>query len=118
MKELASMTRELKFNLQVVSHIRKSDNSRKPAEEGGRVKIDDMKGSGAVKQWANFVIALERNQQAEDQDEARTTTVRILKARGVGKNNGQIVKVKYLPETAQLIQSDEEYLDDLPEFAQ
>lgn len=114
MKELSSMARELKFNLQVISHVRKSDSSRKPAEEGGRVKIDDLKGSGAVKQWSNFVIALERNQQAEDKDEARTTTVRILKARGVGKNVGKTVKVKYQPETAMLIQEDEEFVKDLP----
>lgn len=115
MKELASMTRELKFNLQVISHVRKSDSSRKPAEEGGRVKIDDLKGSGAVKQWANMVIALERNQQAEDATEARTTTVRILKGRGVGKNVGKTVKVEYIPETATLIQSDAaEILDGLP----
>ena len=114
MKELASMTRELKFNLQVISHVRKSDSSRKPAEEGGRVKIDDLKGSGAVKQWANMVIALERDQQSEDQDTARTTTVRILKGRGVGKNVGKTLQVKYLPETAQLVQVDENPVGDLP----
>lgn len=105
MKELASMTRELKFNLQVIAHIRKSDSSRTPAEEGGRVKIDDLKGSGAVKQWANFVIALERNQQATDVEAKSTTTVRILKARGAGKNVGKTVQVKYLVETAQLIET-------------
>lgn len=114
MKELSSMARELKFNLQVISHVRKSDSSRKPAEEGGRVKIDDLKGSGAVKQWSNFVIALERNQQATDQEESRTTTVRILKARGVGKNVGRTVKVLYQPETATLVQADEAFVDDLP----
>ena len=114
MKELASMTRELKFNLQVISHVRKSDSSRKPAEEGGRVKIDDLKWSGAVKQWANMVVALERDQQSEDEDIARTTTVRILKGRGVGKNVGKTVEVKYLPETAQLIQADEAFGEDLP----
>ena len=104
MKELASMTRELKFNLQVISHVRKSDSSRKPAEEGGRVKIDDLKGSGAVKQWANIVIALERDQQSEDEDTSRTTTVRILKARGAGKNVGRTVAVKYFPETGELLE--------------
>lgn len=107
MKELASMTRELKFNLQVISHVRKSDSSRKPAEEGGRVKIDDLKGSGAVKQWANFVIALERDQQAEDIDTARTTTVRVLKARGAGKNVGRTVQVKYIPETGELLETED-----------
>lgn len=114
MRELAGMTRELKFNLQVISHIRKSDSSRKPAEEGGRVKIDDLKGSGAVKQWTNFVVALERNQQATDEEEKSTTTVRLLKGRGVGKNVGKTMKVRYLPDTAQLIESDAVFPDDLP----
>lgn len=112
MKELATMTRELDFTLHAISHIRKSENSRKPAEEGGRVKIDDMKGSGAIKQWANFVIALERNQQAKDQDTARTTKLRILKARDVGKNTGQIVKVMYDPVTTKLTELDDHFDDD------
>lgn len=114
MKELSSMARELKFNLQVISHVRKSDSSRTPAEEGGRVKIDDLKGSGAIKQWSNFIIGLERNQQATDEEESRTTTVRILKARGVGKNVGRTVKVLYQPETATLVQADEAFMEDLP----
>jgi twinkle protein len=114
MKELSSMARELKFNLQIISHVRKSDNSRKPAEEGGRVKIDDLKGSGAIKQWSNIIIGLERNQQSMDEEESQTTTVRILKARGVGKNVGQTVRVKYLPETATLVQADEAFMEDLP----
>ncbi len=101
-KELATMTRELKFNLQTIAHIRKSDSSRKPAEEGGRVKIDDIKGSGAFKQWANYIIALERNLQAEDRDERHTTTIRILKARNCGKNAGSTLAVKYNEKTAQL----------------
>lgn len=112
MKELATMTRELDFTLHAISHIRKSENSRKPAEEGGRVKIDDMKGSGAIKQWANFVIALERNQQAKDQEKARTTKLRILKARDVGKNVGKIVKVIYDPVTTKLTETDDVFDDD------
>lgn len=111
MKELATMTRELSFTLHAVSHIRKSENSRTPAEEGGRVKIDDMKGSGAIKQWANFVIALERNQQSKDQDTARTTKLRILKARDAGKNVGKIVKVMYDPVTTMLTELDDVFDD-------
>ena len=107
MKELSSMTRELNFNLQIISHTRKSDGKSKPAEEGGRVSFDDAKGSGAIKQWANVGIGLERNQQSEDEEESRTTTVRVLKARRAGKNVGKTVEVLYKPETAELIQVEE-----------
>ncbi len=102
MKELSSMTRELDFNLQIISHTRKADNKTKSAEEGGRITIDSAKGSGAIKQWANVIIGLERNQQAEDIEEARTTVVRVLKSRRSGKNVGQTVAVLYKPETAEL----------------
>jgi len=107
MKELSSMTRELNFNLQVISHTRKADNKSTPAEEGGRVKIDDAKGSGAIKQWSNVIIGLERDQQAEDIEESRTTTVRILKSRKSGQNVGQTLDVLYEPETGSLIEVDE-----------
>lgn len=106
MKELASMVRQYSINLHVISHIRKSDSTRRPAEEGGRVKIDDMKGSGAIKQWSNFVIGLERNQQAEDPEEKNTTTVRILKSRDTGKNVGKIFQVKYDAELGALKETD------------
>ena len=107
MKELSSMTRELNFNLQVISHTRKSDNKSTPAEEGGRVKIDDAKGSGAIKQWSNVIIGLERDQQAEDVEESRTTTVRVLKSRKSGQNVGQTLDVLYEPDTGSLIEVDE-----------
>jgi len=104
MKNLSSMTRELNFNLQVISHTRKSDSKSTPAEEGGRVKIDDAKGSGAIKQWSNVIIGLERDQQAEDVEEARTTTVRVLKSRKSGQNVGQTLDVLYHPDTGTLEQ--------------
>lgn len=116
MKELASMVRQYGFNLHVISHIRKSDSTRRPAEEGGRVKIDDMKGSGAIKQWSNFVIGLERNQQAEDPEEKNTTTVRLLKSRDTGKNVGKIFQVRYDADLGVLRETDgiTEYNSDNP----
>lgn len=112
MKELSAMTRELNFNLQVISHTRKADNKSTPAEEGGRVKIDDAKGSGAIKQWSNVIIGLERNQQAEDVEESRTTTVRVLKSRKSGQNVGQVFDVLYDPDTGVL-----EEVEDIDPFA-
>ena len=99
MKDVSQLKRELDCNIQLIAHIRKSSGGMKPAEEGGRISLDDLKGSGAIKQWSDFVIGLERNQQAEDTEEAHTTLVRILKARDVGKNVGKYVYVRYNEDT-------------------
>jgi twinkle protein len=43
-----------------------------------------LRGSNAIAQLSDSVIALERNQQAEDELEARTTRLRVLKSRYTG----------------------------------
>jgi twinkle protein len=100
MKGFAQMTRELKFNMQMISHLRKTDSNRRAAEEGGHIKLDDIKGSGAIKQWANNVITLERNQT--DEDESNLTKVYLRKARKMGKNVGKYVEVFYDEDTGRL----------------
>lgn len=99
--ELAMLTRELDFGLFTISHLRKTEN-QKPHEEGGRVHLDDLYGAAALKQWANFVFGLERNQQAEDVDERHTTTLRVLKDRYTGQATGCTIKIKYDEETSKL----------------
>lgn len=81
--ELANLTRELDFTLFTISHLRKPDN-KKPHEEGGRVHLDDLYGAAALKQWSSYVFGLERNQQATDENERHTTTLRCLKDRYTG----------------------------------
>jgi twinkle protein len=98
--ELTSMTRELKFTCIAVSHLRKSQG--KPHEEGGRVHLDDLYGSSAIKQYASFVFGLERNQQADDKDERNTTIIRVLKDRYTGRSIGNTVAVLYDTQTGRL----------------
>ena len=43
-----------------------------------------LKGSQGISQLSDCVIALERNQQAEDEMESNTTKVRVLKSRYTG----------------------------------
>ena len=106
--ELANLTRELNFTLFTISHLRKSDGKTgKTHEEGGRVRLDDMYGAAAIKQWASYVIGLERNQQAENIEERHTTTLRFLKDRYTGQATGQIVKIKYNTDTGRLIETDD-----------
>ena len=50
------------------------------------------------------MVGLERNQQADDEEDRLTTTVRMLKIRkrGFGKNTGKVAKTMYDPETGRL----------------
>lgn len=106
--ELANLTRELDFTLFAISHLRKSDGKTgKTHEEGGRVKLDDLYGAAAIKQWASYVIGLERNQQAENIEERHTTTLRFLKDRYTGQATGHTVKIKFNTETGRLLETGE-----------
>lgn len=93
MEEMSSLCQELDCTIFYVSHLRKASGT--PHEEGGRVTADQFKGSGAIVFWSNFLIGLERNQQAEDEDERNTTTLRVLKDRNTGLATGTIFKLKY-----------------------
>jgi twinkle protein len=101
---LASLTRELDFTLIAISHLRKADG--KCHEEGGRVHLDDLSGSGALKQWPSFVFGLERDQQAECEEERHTTTLRVLKDRYTGRALGRTIRVRFERETTRLIEEE------------
>ena len=104
--ELAKITRELDFTLFTISHLRKSDG-KKPHEEGGRVHLDDLYGAAALKQWASYVFGLERNQQAESEQERHTTTLRCLKDRYTGIAAGQTIQIGYGKDTGRLFELSE-----------
>lgn len=82
MTRLRSMVEELGFVCFLVSHLRKSSGTAH--EEGGEVHLDDLRGSGALKQLPDIIVGLERNQQAEDPRARRVAKVRVLKNRYAG----------------------------------
>lgn len=86
MTKMRSLVEETGVGLIVVSHLRKTDGKQsRPFEEGGQISMDDLRGSGALKQLSDVIIALERNQQAEDGTEKNTTRIRLLKDRITGE---------------------------------
>lgn len=93
MEEMSSLCQELDCTIFYVSHLRKASGT--PHEEGGRVTADQFKGSGAIVFWSNFLIGLERNQQAEDEEERNTTTLRVLKDRNTGLATGTTFQLRY-----------------------
>lgn len=117
--ELARLTRELDFTLYAISHLRKSE-SKQPHEEGGRVHLDDLYGAKAISQWASYVFGLERNQQAEDEKERHTTTLRCLKDRYTGQATGCTIAIRYNTETGKLFECEEieefEFKDESEDF--
>lgn len=110
MTRLRSFTEETDASLLLVSHLKTADGISH--EEGGRTRLAQLRGSRAIGQLSDAVIGLERNQQAEDEDERNTTIVRVLKNRYAGLT-GIAAYLRYDKETGRLVEVDE---DGDPEF--
>lgn len=104
MKEMAGLANELNIIITFVSHL--STPEGKPHEEGGRVMIKHFKGSRAIGFWSFFMFGLERNQQAEEEEERQTTIFRVLKDRYTGQATGLTISLGYDRETGRLFEKD------------
>jgi twinkle protein len=82
MKELRGLVSRTGVRIDVVSQLKKT---QKAYEEGERITLQDLRGSGSLASVPNTVLALERDRQNPDPIMANTTTVRILKNRLTGK---------------------------------
>ena len=91
MTKLRSLVERTGIALFLVSHLRRTQSDQNH-EEGGRVTLGQLRGSAAIAQLSDAVIALERNQQ--DGSEHSLTTVRVLKNRYSGET-GIACKLKY-----------------------
>lgn len=80
----------------------------KPHEEGGRVTLSHLRGSGTLKQLSDNIVALERDQQGDDPDES---LIRVLKCREFGKL-GPADTLKYSHETGRLLPFEEPEFED------
>jgi twinkle protein len=81
MTKLRSLVERTGIALFLVSHLRRSTDD-KGHEEGARVTLGQLRGSAAIAQLSDSVVALERNQQATT---GASTTVRVLKNRYSGE---------------------------------
>ena len=82
MKQLRSLVERTGCIVHVISHIKKTD---KNVDEGDRITLSDLRGSGSLAQIADYVFALERNRQHSDEKISNTTCVRVLKNRKTGQ---------------------------------
>ena len=106
MTRLRSMVEETGAGIILVSHLRRVDGN-KGHENGVQVNLSHLRGSNSIAQLSDCVIALERNQQADDEREARTTRLRILKSRYTG-DVGMACALLYDKDTGRLTEFDEE----------
>ncbi len=83
MTRLRSLVERTGIAMFLVSHLRRTTQSDKNHEEGARVTLGQLRGSAAIAQLSDSVIALERNQQSGSKHDA--TTVRVLKNRYSGE---------------------------------
>ena len=82
MKELRSIAVRTGVHIDIVSQLKKTEKSY---EEGDRITLQDLRGSGALASVPNTVVALERDRQNPDEKIANTTLVRVLKNRLTGR---------------------------------
>ena len=82
MTRLRSLVERTGIALFLVSHLRRTANDTNH-EEGARVTLGQLRGSAAIAQLSDGVIALERDQQSTGKQS--DTTVRVLKNRYSGE---------------------------------
>lgn len=109
--KLRMLTEELGCTLLLVSHLRRPPGD-KGHEEGGRVQLAQLRGSHALAQTADAVVAIERNQQGEDPDRM---IVRVLKNRWSGQT-GISCQLRYNRATGRLTEEEFSPLEEESEF--
>ena len=83
MTRLRQLVEETGAGLHLVSHLRRVSGD-KGHEQGVEVSLSHLRGSQAIAQLSDAVIAAERNQQANSEKEANLTKLRVLKNRYAG----------------------------------
>lgn len=107
MTNLRSIVEETGVGIFVISHLRRKPDGQ-AAEEGARISLSDLRGSGAIAQLSDTVIAMERDQQ--DKENGHISQLRVLKSRHTGRT-GVADTLEYNLETGRL----EIYVEPAPE---
>jgi twinkle protein len=107
MTHLRSLVEQTGVGVLAICHLKKPQGNATAHEEGGRVTLDDLRGSGSIKQLSDTVIGIERNQQ--DKDESDYCQLRVLKCRFTGET-GIADTLHYNRKTGRLIATEREAL--------
>lgn len=116
MNEFLEFVETTGVHLFLVSHLRKSSGGSTSFEEGAVPSMDDLKGSGSLKQISFNIIGVSRNLQHEDDYERNVSQLHVLKCRETGKT-GRADRLYWDDETRQLVPAmDPDEPDDNQDF--
>ncbi len=105
MSDLLKITKKHNIWLGIISHLRKGLVGSKNFEEGKLPSLDDIKGSGSIKQISFDIIGFSRNMTDEDDNVRNTINFTVLKSRFTGKT-GPAGAAKYHHNTSRLTWTD------------
>ena len=115
MNDLLRLVKRHSVWIGLVSHLRKAPGGKQSFEEGKLPSIDDIRGSGSIKQISFDIISFARNLTAKDDKVRNTIKMRILKSRYTGLT-GKVNGAYYNYDTGRLNGLDTMIDDDDEEF--
>ena len=110
MSDLLKLTKKHNIWLGVISHLRKVQGGGSTFEQGKLPSMDDIKGSGSIKQISFDIIGFARDMANEDEAIRNTINFIVLKSRFTGKT-GPAGQARYDHDTTRLTYHDEHSLD-------
>jgi len=84
MNDLLALVKKYPVWIGLVSHLRKVGQGAVSFEQGKIPTMDDIKGSGSIKQISFDIIGFARDMNAEDDNTRNTINMAVLKARTTG----------------------------------
>lgn len=101
MSDLLKIVKRYNIHLTLISHLRKSSGDSKSFEEGRMASLDDIKGSGSIKQISFDIVTFARDMMAKEETERNVVKFAVLKSRfsGLTGHCGQAI---YSNETGRL----------------
>jgi len=111
MNDLLRLVKRHPVWIGVISHLRKTQGGGPSFEEGKLPSMDDIRGSGSLKQIAFDIIAFARNMRHKVEEKRNLIRMEVLKARTTGRT-GPVIGAVYDPITGRLSAADESSLND------
>ena len=108
MSDLLKIVKKHNIWLGLISHLRKSQSGGKSFEEGNMASIDDIKGSGSIKQISFDIISFSRNLVSDSESERNTINFRVLKSRFTGLT-GNAGSAEYNSNTYRLMNVEKDF---------
>lgn len=106
MNQFLEFVESTNTHLCLISHLRKAPVGGGSFEEGAIPMLDDLKGSGSLKQVSFDIIGVSRNLMAESDFKKNVSTTHVLKCRETGRT-GRADRMYWDDENVALVDADQ-----------